>query len=105
MAEQIAYGELDERVRRLANGLVGTLGLNKGDRVLDLGCSPGSWTQYAATVVGPSGRVVGVDLKPVTIDLPPLSASSRALARLTCPPAVTPCSFPGTEVSTQPTTP
>ena len=30
---RMTYGELDERVRRLANGLVDTLGLNKGDRV------------------------------------------------------------------------
>ncbi|MEO1081691.1 MAG: long-chain-fatty-acid--CoA ligase [Pseudomonadota bacterium] len=30
---RISYGELDERVRRLANGLRGTMGLEKGDRV------------------------------------------------------------------------
>lgn len=45
--------------------------LAKGDRVLDLGCAPGSWTQYAAELVGPGGRVTGVDLKPVTVALPP----------------------------------
>ncbi|MEN8257036.1 MAG: RlmE family RNA methyltransferase [Thermodesulfobacteriota bacterium] len=36
--------------------------LKKGDTVLDLGCSPGSWSIYAAKQIGPSGRVVGVDL-------------------------------------------
>ncbi len=30
---RMTYGELDERVRRLANGLRGSLGLDKGDRV------------------------------------------------------------------------
>ena len=45
--------------------------LKKGDRVLDLGCSPGSWLLYAAKLVGPQGRVVGIDLKPVTVQLPP----------------------------------
>jgi acyl-CoA synthetase (AMP-forming)/AMP-acid ligase II len=30
---RMTFGELDERVRRLANGLCGELGLNKGDRV------------------------------------------------------------------------
>ena len=40
--------------------------LKRGDWVLDLGCCPGSWTQYAARVVGEKGRVVGVDLQ--TID-------------------------------------
>ncbi|MFP4389303.1 MAG: SAM-dependent methyltransferase, partial [Desulfococcaceae bacterium] len=27
--------------------------LHKGDRVLDLGCAPGSWLLYAAELVGP----------------------------------------------------
>lgn len=37
-----------------------------GSRVLDCGAAPGSWLQVAANVVGPTGLVVGVDLK--TID-------------------------------------
>ncbi len=41
-----------------------------GDRVLDLGCAPGSWAKYAATLVGADGRVVGVDLKKVTEKFP-----------------------------------
>lgn len=45
--------------------------LRKGQKVLDLGCHPGSWLQYAAGRVGSSGLVVGVDLKPPTADLPP----------------------------------
>lgn len=36
-----------------------------GQRVLDLGCSPGSWMQYAARAVGPRGQVVGIDRRPV----------------------------------------
>lgn len=36
-----------------------------GARVLDLGCSPGSWSQYCLSRVGPEGVVVGVDLTPV----------------------------------------
>ncbi|MEE4608146.1 MAG: RlmE family RNA methyltransferase [Desulfobacteraceae bacterium] len=44
--------------------------LRPGDRVLDLGCAPGSWLVFAARIVGPQGRVVGLDLKPVTIALP-----------------------------------
>ena len=45
--------------------------LKRGDRVLDLGCAPGSWMQYAARVVGPTGRVIGYDLQPIRISLPP----------------------------------
>lgn len=37
--------------------------LKRGDSVLDLGCYPGSWSLYAAEVVGPKGVVVGVDVK------------------------------------------
>ena len=43
--------------------------IKKGDRVLDLGCAPGSWLLYAAKLTGPKGRVIGVDLKPVTIQV------------------------------------
>ena len=42
----------------------------KGDRVLDLGCAPGSWLLYAAELAGPSGEVIGIDLKPVSIQTP-----------------------------------
>ena len=44
--------------------------IKKGDRVLDLGCSPGSWLLYAAKLTGPEGRVVGIDIKPVTAQVP-----------------------------------
>ncbi|MDA0802876.1 MAG: RlmE family RNA methyltransferase [Planctomycetota bacterium] len=37
--------------------------LRPGDRVLDVGAAPGSWTQVAAKRVGERGLVVGVDLK------------------------------------------
>jgi 23S rRNA (uridine2552-2'-O)-methyltransferase len=35
--------------------------LRSGARVLDLGCAPGSWLQYAATRIGAKGRLVGID--------------------------------------------
>lgn len=37
--------------------------IHKGDRVLDLGCFPGSWCQYAISKVGKMGAVTGIDLK------------------------------------------
>jgi 23S rRNA (uridine2552-2'-O)-methyltransferase len=36
--------------------------IRKGDRLLDLGCYPGSWSQYGIKKVGPEGEVVGIDL-------------------------------------------
>ncbi len=51
--------------------------IKKGDKVLDLGCSPGSWLIYASQLTKPKGRVVGIDLKPVTIQLPPHVTTHR----------------------------
>ena len=45
--------------------------IRKGDRILDLGCAPGSWLRLAAELTGSQGKVVGIDLKPVKISLPP----------------------------------
>lgn len=36
--------------------------LSRGQRVVDLGCAPGGWSQVAAAAVGASGGVVGIDL-------------------------------------------
>jgi len=44
--------------------------LSPGKRVLDLGCWPGSWMQYAAERVGATGLVVGFDLRECEIALP-----------------------------------
>ena len=45
--------------------------IKKGDKVLDLGCFPGSWLLYAAKLTGDRGRVIGIDLKPVKIQVAP----------------------------------
>ena len=39
--------------------------VNAGNRVLDLGCAPGSWLQVLAGLVGNDGIVAGIDLLPV----------------------------------------
>ena len=44
--------------------------LRNGNLVLDLGCSPGSWLQYASRKVGEKGKVLGVDLQTVKLSLP-----------------------------------
>lgn len=41
--------------------------VRKGDRVLDLGCSPGSWLQVVEKIIGRDGVAVGIDLQPVKI--------------------------------------
>lgn len=47
--------EIDEKYRIL----------KPGQRVVDLGAAPGGWSQIAAKVVGPKGKVVGIDLLPI----------------------------------------
>jgi 23S rRNA (uridine2552-2'-O)-methyltransferase len=42
-----------------------------GQRVLDLGCSPGSWLQYIGSRIGPRGLVVGIDVNPLEIKVAP----------------------------------
>jgi 23S rRNA (uridine2552-2'-O)-methyltransferase len=44
--------------------------LRPGDRVLDLGCRPGSWMQYAAGVVGRHGAVIGLDRQALPAEIP-----------------------------------
>jgi len=52
--------DIDKRVRLF----------HSGARVLDLGCRPGSWMQYAVKVVGAHGKVVGVDRMPLPAPVP-----------------------------------
>ena len=52
--------ELDTRFRLL----------RPGARVLDLGCRPGSWLQYAARAAGPQARLVGLDREPLDVVIP-----------------------------------
>ncbi len=58
--------EIDRRVRLL----------RPGQRVLDLGAAPGSWSLYAAQRIGPSGKLLAVDLTPITVTLGPAAQVS-----------------------------
>lgn len=39
----------------------------KGDKVLDLGCAPGSWLIYISDKIGEQGMVTGIDMQSVNI--------------------------------------
>lgn len=41
--------------------------LRAGGRVIDFGSSPGGWLQVASELVGPEGKVVGVDTSPIRV--------------------------------------
>jgi len=53
--------EIDRRVKLL----------RAGQKVLDLGAAPGSWSLYASQKVGPSGRVLAIDLHEIRHAFPP----------------------------------
>src|SRR6516164_6590526 len=63
--------ELDERFRLL----------RLGQRVVDLGCAPGGWTQVAVARVGRYGTVVGVD----AIETAPLPGATLLTADIRDP--------------------
>lgn len=45
--------------------------LHSGQSVLDLGCAPGGWLQVAAELVGPKGKIFGIDRLSLKISPPP----------------------------------
>ena len=47
--------EMDKQFRLMKPGML----------VVDLGCAPGSWMQVASSAVGPTGRVIGIDLEEI----------------------------------------
>ncbi|MFI4897040.1 MAG: RlmE family RNA methyltransferase [Phycisphaerales bacterium JB059] len=75
MARRVLHDEYFRRAKAegfLARSAYKLLELNekkrlmkRGDRVLDLGCAPGSWLQVCRRLVGAKGVVVGIDLQEV----------------------------------------
>ena len=51
--------EIDRRVRLF----------RAGQRVLDLGAAPGSWSMYAAQKIGRGGKLLAIDLSEITVSL------------------------------------
>jgi len=44
--------------------------INKNDKILDLGCAPGSWLIYASRKIGEKGTVTGIDLQDMKTEVP-----------------------------------
>src|SRR5574341_377716 len=53
--------------------------LKPGERVLDVGCGPGSLTVPAAKAVGEEGKVAGIDASPEMIDVARRNAAKQGL--------------------------
>jgi SAM-dependent methyltransferase len=67
--------QLDRQIGGLGDAMLGTSGLGTGHRVLDIGCGCGATSLQAATMVGASGAVTGVDVSA------PMLERARARAR------------------------
>lgn len=82
-------GHLDSRIRRWLQNPRRLLApyVREGMTVLDFGCGPGFFTLELARLVGPSGRVLAVDLQPEMLELVRLKAHGTELAaRITLHP-------------------
>jgi SAM-dependent methyltransferase len=72
------------RWRTAENSAAYLLGhLQDGQRILDVGCGPGTLTVDLAGRVGPSGSVVGIDLSPAVVQEATAHATEQAAANVT----------------------
>ena len=63
--------------------IVALLELTAGESVADVGAGGGQWTFRFADHVGPSGRVLSTEVRPINVDAIRNSAKKRGLANIT----------------------
>ena len=68
-------------IRPVRERLFDVLGLQPGDRCLDVGCGVGLDTLMAARAIGPSGLVFGIDQVPLMVSEAERLASSMPVGR------------------------
>lgn len=54
--------------RRSYRRLIEAVGIENGDRVLDVGCGPGYFTRMLAAAVEPNGSAIGLDAAPEMVE-------------------------------------
>jgi SAM-dependent methyltransferase len=81
-----ALGAFSDEYGRAA---LDALAVVPGERVLDVGCGPGTTTVDLATSVGPTGEVVGADISPKMVEAASRRAKGVANARFVAADAQT----------------
>lgn len=79
----IYRSEIDLRFFPVVEATITRARLVAGENVLDLGTGTGAVAQQAATIVGPSGRVVAVDISPEMLTLARQRATRLGLDNMT----------------------
>ena len=77
------YDASARRTMGLRRRVVGMLGLNAGETVLDVACGTGLSIPLLAEAVGPAGRVIGVEVSPEMIRQARERVASGGLAQVT----------------------
>jgi len=83
-SDELLAGVPEESISRLAGtGNPFALGpLQRGETVVELGCGAGMDTLIASRMVGPSGRVVSIDMTPEMLDEARAAASAAGAANI-----------------------
>jgi ubiquinone/menaquinone biosynthesis C-methylase UbiE len=65
-----------------AEEILAQLGIRPGETIADVGCGPGFFTIAAGQAVGPTGRVVAVELERSMLDLVQAAAAEAGLSNV-----------------------
>jgi ubiquinone/menaquinone biosynthesis C-methylase UbiE len=72
----------DRRKRLPPEEILGQIGLKEGDTLVDIGAGTGLFTLPAARIVGPGGRVFGLDISREMVDDLSRAAATEGLANI-----------------------
>lgn len=76
------YQFMAETAARMESSLWTAAGVVEGAAVADIGCGPGAISAVLAQVVGPTGRVVGVDREPTAVEAARAAAARAGVENL-----------------------
>jgi SAM-dependent methyltransferase len=71
---------LESMIEPIGDALIARAGLAPGERVLDIGCGGGATTRAIATLVGPEGEALGIDVAPMLVAEAERRAAAHGIA-------------------------